>query len=101
MELLCVFANQRDDPDAFIHPVVRAILLHFWLAYDHPFEDGNGRTARALFYWSMRVQGYWLTEYLSISRILREAPSQYARAFLLTETDEGDTTITSCCTSSR
>ena len=92
MELLCVFANQRDDPDAFIHPVVRAILLHFWLAYDHPFEDGNGRTARALFYWSMRVQGYWLTEYLSISRILREAPSQYARAFLLTETDEGDTT---------
>jgi Fic family protein len=92
LEALCAFANQRDEPDVFIHPVVRAILLHFALAYDHPFEDGNGRTARALFYWSMRVQGYWLTEYLSISRILREAPAQYARAFLLTETDEGDTT---------
>lgn len=88
----CAFANRRDEPDVFIHPVVRAILLHFALAYDHPFEDGNGRTARALFYWSMRVQGYWLAEYLSISRILREAPAQYARAFLLTETDEGDTT---------
>lgn len=89
---LCDFANARGDSDPFIHPVVRAILLHFWLAHDHPFEDGNGRTARALFYWSMRTQGYWLVEYLSISRILRDAPSKYARSFLLTETDDRDTT---------
>lgn len=89
---LCDFANGVDDPDRFVHPVLRAIVLHFWLAYDHPFEDGNGRTARALFYWSMSAQGYWLTEYLSISRILRKAPSQYARAFLLTETDDRDVT---------
>jgi Fic family protein len=91
---MCEFANEYADESApeFIHPVIRAILLHFWLAYDHPFEDGNGRTARALFYWAMRTQGYWLTEYLSISRILRNAPSKYTRAFLLTETDGGDTT---------
>ena len=50
--------------------VVRAILVHFWLAYDHPFVDGNGRTARALFYWVMAREGYWLCEYVSISRIL-------------------------------
>jgi Fic family protein len=93
LQALCDFANQREgESEQFIHPVVRAILLHFWLAYDHPFEDGNGRTARALFYWHMRTHGYWLAEYLSISRILREAPARYARAFLLTETDEGDTT---------
>lgn len=91
LEAMCVFTNSRDE-ERFIHPVVRAILLHFWLAYDHPFEDGNGRTARALFSWSLRTQGYWLVEYLSISRILRDAPSQYTRAFLLTETDERDTT---------
>lgn len=90
---LCDFANgTSDDEDTFIHPVVRAILLHFWLAYDHPFEDGNGRTARVLFFWFLRTKGYWLVEYLSISRILREAPGRYNRAFLLTETDEGDTT---------
>jgi len=93
LQALCDFANEGDsESDNFIHPVVRAILLHFWLAYDHPFEDGNGRTARALFYWAMRTSGYWLAEYLSISRILREAPAQYSRAFLLTETDGGDTT---------
>ena len=92
LKALCDFANEGDSPDRFIHPVVRAILLHFWLAYDHPFEDGNGRTARALFYWYMRTRGYWLLEYLSISRILRDAPSKYSRSFLLTETDERDTT---------
>lgn len=90
---MCDFANRpEDDPGSFIHPVIRGILLHFWLAYDHPFQDGNGRTARALFYWYMRTHGYWLIEYLSISRVLRNAPGKYTRAFLYTETDTGDTT---------
>jgi Fic family protein len=92
LQAICDFANEPQDSERFIHPVVRAILLHFWLAYDHPFEDGNGRTARALFYWSMRTRGYWLVEYLSISRILANAPSKYGKAFLLTETDGRDTT---------
>jgi Fic family protein len=92
LQALCKFANEPENTRQFVHPVVRAILLHFWLAYDHPFEDGNGRTARALFYWYMRTHGYWLVEYLSISRILRNAPAQYARSFLLTETDDGDVT---------
>ena len=89
---LCEFANGGDD-EPFIHPAIRAIVLHFWLAYDHPFEDGNGRTARALFYWHMRSHNYWLVEYLSISSILRKAPSKYTKAFLYTETDERDTTF--------
>jgi Fic family protein len=93
LQAMCDFANQADDERGrFIHPVVRAILLHFWLAYDHPFLDGNGRTARALFYWYMRRRGYWLIEYLSVSKIIHEGPSKYAKAFLFTETDDGDTT---------
>jgi len=92
MESLCEFANERDDGNLFVHPVLRSILLHFWLAYDHPFEDGNGRTARILFFWLMQKRGYWLAEYLPISRLIRKAPAQYARAFMETETDDGDTT---------
>jgi Fic family protein len=92
MQLLCDFANEDEEAEPFVHPVVRAILLHFWLAYDHPFEDGNGRTARILFFWLMHVRGYWLAEYLPISRLIRKAPAQYARAFMETETDGGDTT---------
>jgi Fic family protein len=92
MELLCTFANEGDESGQFMHPVLRAILIHFWLAYDHPFEDGNGRTARILFFWLMRARGYWLAEYLPISRFLRSAPAKYARAFMETEKDGGDTT---------
>jgi Fic family protein len=92
LEALCRFANSSDTEEEFLHPVVRSILLHFWIGYDHPFEDGNGRTARLIFYWSMRKHGYWLAEYLSISRILRQAPAKYTRSFLLSETDSGDTT---------
>ena len=92
---LCAYANTRDDPTVagqFTHPVIRAIILHFWVGYDHPFADGNGRTARALFYWSMLRSGYWLAEYLTISEIIRGQPKQYARAYLDTELDDNDLT---------
>lgn len=91
MAAMCDFAN-GETPGYFVHPAVRAMILHFWLAYDHPFVDGNGRTARALFYWEMLRNGYWLFEFLSISSILRKAPSEYGRSFLLTESDDNDLT---------
>jgi len=91
LQNICEFANAT-HATVFLHPVIRAIILHFLLAYDHPFEDGNGRTARALFYWSMLKQGYWTMEFISISRILKAAPAKYTRAYLYTETDENDVT---------
>ncbi len=95
MQALCDFANAEslnEVDESFLHPVIRAITLHFMLAYDHPFCDGNGRTARALFYWAMAKQGYWLTEFISISRVIKKSPAQYSRAFLYTETDDNDLT---------
>ncbi len=91
LQTLCDFANNESE-DSFMHPVIKAIILHFQLAYDHPFGDGNGRTARALFYWAMLKGGYWLCEYISISNILYKAPAQYGRSFLHTETDDTDLT---------
>lgn len=91
MAVMCDFANGK-IPMQFIHPVIRAIILHFWLAYDHPFIDGNGRTARALFYWFMLRHGYWLFEFISISEIILKAPVKYGQAFLYTETDQNDLT---------
>jgi Fic family protein len=88
---MCAFAN-GETPGYFVHPAVRAMLLHFWLAYDHPFVDGNGRTARALFYWAMLHNGYWLFEFVSISEILNQSPSKYYKAFLHSETDGNDAT---------
>ena len=88
---MCDFASDR-TPGGFVHPLVRSMILHFWLAYDHPFVDGNGRTARALFYWSMLKRGYWLFEYVTISRIILKSPVRYGRAFLESETDGNDLT---------
>lgn len=92
MDAMVRFAEEGLGGGSFLHPVVQAIVLHFWLAWDHPFEDGNGRTARALFYWSMLRRGYWMVEFMSISRFLKDAPAQYARAFLHTGTDGNDLT---------
>jgi Fic family protein len=91
LDELCCFAN-GETPKVFVHPVVRAIALHFWLAYDHPFSDGNGRTARALFYWAMLHQGYWLFEFISISSVINKARGQYEQSFLFSESDDNDLT---------
>lgn len=89
LRLMCEFANASEP---FVHPVIRSIIVHFWLAYDHPFVDGNGRTARALFYWSMLHHNYWLCEFISISHVILKAPVKYGRTFLHTETDDNDLT---------
>lgn len=89
---LCEFANAESEAPFYIHPLLRAIILHFALAYEHPFIDGNGRTARALFYWSALRAGYWLMEYVSISRVIAQSKVAYGSAFLKTETDDLDLT---------
>lgn len=84
---LCLFFNQNDDKQ-FIHPIIRGIIIHFMISYIHPFADGNGRTARAMFYWYMLRKGYWLTEYLSISRVIAKSKKSYEKAFLYAEADQ-------------
>jgi Fic family protein len=85
---LCEFCNKESEN--FIHPIVKGCIIHFMIGWIHPFVDGNGRTARALFYWYMLKQGYWLTEYLSISRIIKDSKAQYEKAYLYSEIDEND-----------
>jgi Fic family protein len=99
MEKLLYFFNEsetkglsRKEDQPFIHPIIRAIIVHFMIGHIHPFYDGNGRIARALFYWHMLANGYWLAEYLSISQIILKSKSQYYRAFQQVEKDENDLT---------
>jgi Fic family protein len=76
----------------WMHPLVKAAIIHFWLAYEHPFVEGNGRTARALYYWFMLKNGYWLFEFLTVSRAIARSRQQYYRSFLYSEHDDGDLT---------
>lgn len=95
LQKLCEFANEKhtgEDGSIFIHPIVKAIMLHFMIGYEHPFADGNGRTARALFYWFMLKNGFDYFEYISISKFLKEAPKKYSMSYLYSEADDNDLT---------
>ena len=95
LQKLCDFANtvhSGEGGEAFIDPIAKAIILHFMIGYEHPFADGNGRTARAIFYWFMLNNGFEFFEYLSISKLLKIAPVKYGMAYLYTEIDESDLT---------
>ncbi|MCF7831195.1 Fic family protein [Candidatus Gracilibacteria bacterium] len=88
---LLTFANNENKEEAsYFHPLVKAIALHFWIGYLHPFADGNGRVARSIFYWYLLRNGYWAIPFLPISRKIIKSPGQYRDAFLLTEQIEND-----------
>lgn len=85
------YANDKEG-SSFIHPIIKAIFLHFWIGYLHPFTDGNGRLARALFYWYLLKNNYWTFLYLPISSIIKKSPVQYSNAYIYTEQDDLDLT---------
>lgn len=90
---ICFYANSEHGSGAeFVHPIVKACVLHFMIGYIHPFMDGNGRTARALFYWFMLKHGYENFKYISISSLLKDAPKKYVKSYICTETDNNDLT---------
>ncbi len=76
----------------YIHPLVKAIILHFTIGFEHPFHDGNGRVARSLFYWFMFKNEFASFRYIPISTLLKKAPMQYGRSYLYTESDDMDLT---------
>lgn len=85
---LLAFANRETgETDEFTHPVIKAIMIHFWISYLHPFPDGNGRTARAIFHWFLLKNNYWLTRYLPVSRAILNSRKRYDDAFIYTELD--------------
>lgn len=88
---LIEYANDENN-EKFIHPIIKAIFIHFWFGYLHPFTDGNGRIARALFYWYLLRKEYWTFMYLPISTVIKRAPTQYAMAYIYSEQDAYDIT---------
>lgn len=92
VQRVCDFANSPSVGQTFIHPVVKACILHFMIGYEHPFVDGNGRTARAVFYWFALREGYWPFEFMPISERIRAGFARYPQAYIDSELDGGDLT---------
>ncbi|OKH18219.1 Fic family protein [[Limnothrix rosea] IAM M-220] len=95
LERLSEWANIQHheiDSNDFLHPLIKAITLHFAIGYEHPFYDGNGRVARSIFYWYLFKNKFAAFRYIAISSLLKKAPVQYAKSYLYTETDNMDLT---------
>lgn len=92
LERLVAYANDELKDNGFVHPVFKATLIHFWIGYLHPFADGNGRLARALFYWYLLKHEYWGFSYLPLSKVIKNSPVQYGMAYVYTEQDDNDLT---------
>ncbi|MDD7316519.1 MAG: Fic family protein, partial [Bacillales bacterium] len=66
LDELFKYINDSDD-----HPLIKAAVIHYQLVTIHPFEDGNGRTARIISSYYLSLNGYGfknvgsLEEYMS------------------------------------
>lgn len=92
LEKLVNFANDNTNNRQFIHPVIKAIMIHFWIGYLHPFTDGNGRLARLLFYWYLIRKNYWAFAFLPVSKVIKKSPMQYIMSYVYSEQDDNDMT---------
>jgi Fic family protein len=88
---LVTWVNTQSDED-FIHPIVKASIIHFFLVYVHPFFDGNGRTARALFYFYLLKNRYDFFKYFSISALIAKQKEKYYKAIKEVEDYDDDLT---------
>ena len=76
-----------------IDPVLKAAVAHFWFVTIHPFEDGNGRIARAIAEMALaRAEGTKERFYSMSAQIEAERKNYYLR---LERNQRGDTDITS------
>lgn len=78
--------------ERYFHPLIKGILLHYFIAYIHPFFDGNGRTARTLFYFKCLKHGLEWVNFLSISAALKAPGQKYENSFKLVKENHWDLT---------
>lgn len=91
MQKLIDWVNQGNKEE-FIHPIVKASILHFYFVYLHPFFDGNGRTSRALFYFYLIKNQYEFFKYFSISSMINTSRSKYYESIKEAEDYNADLT---------
>lgn len=71
--------------DALGNDLLQAAAVHFYLAYLHPYFDGNGRMARLLHLWVLVQKGYSSALFVPLSEYIQRTKKQYYKAFTLVE----------------
>lgn len=89
-QFLAWFESSRHD--AALDPLVRAGLAHFWFVTLHPFEDGNGRIARAIADLALAQADQQSIRLYAMSVAILERRADYYRC--LEESQRGTTDLT-------
>lgn len=84
--------NVTTNNPRYLHPLIKGTLLHYLIAYIHPFFDGNGRTARTMFYFKSMKHDLKFVELLSISAHLKNSGNMYERVFTVIKDHDWDLT---------
>ncbi|MGN0457457.1 MAG: Fic family protein [Eubacterium sp.] len=81
MKSFVEFANAKDS----INDLLKATMLHFYIAYLHPYFDGNGRMARLIQMWFLIQKGYESTLFVPFSSYVEKSRKKYYDAYTLVE----------------
>lgn len=81
MKSLIDFINAEDDID----DLIKATIIHFYIAYIHPYFDGNGRTARLVHLWFLIQKGYQSALFIPFSSQIEKSRKAYYDAFTAVE----------------
>lgn len=81
MKSLVEFINTEDS----INDLIKAIIIHFYIAYIHPYFDGNGRMARLIHLWFLIQKGYQSTLFIPFSSQIEKSRKLYYKAYTTIE----------------
>lgn len=84
MEELLAFINTESK----MNDLLKAALIHFYIAYLHPYFDGNGRTARFVQLWYLVQQGYSSAMFVPFSGYINETRQSYYKAYTQIEENQ-------------
>ena len=81
MKNLIDFINRDDN----INDLIKATIIHFYIAYVHPYFDGNGRIARLMHLWYLIQKGYQSALFIPFSSQIEKSRKAYYDAYTTIE----------------
>jgi Fic family protein len=88
MRVFLAWLNGKETPD----PILKAGIAHLWFVTIHPFDDGNGRIARAIADMALARSEHSAQRFYSMSAQIRAERKAYYE--ILENTQKGDLDIT-------
>ena len=71
--------------DSEMNDLLKSAIIHFYVAFLHPYFDGNGRMARLLHLWYLVQNGYPSALFIPFSSLIKRSKSSYYKAYTQVE----------------